>query len=261
VAASTRTSARLGARRRVLRIALGTLVALSVLLVAAIAVLLATYPAEYLGRLIAYQQADAGDHLVFPNRPIAAATDPRPFRLPPDPRAAGASVRAVLGQDPLVGGDLEAFLEETGTQAFIVIRDDTILYEHYGNGATRDAVVTSFSAAKSFVSGLVGIAIAEGVIGSIDDPITRYLPELAARDPRFGAITIRHLLDMASGIRYEENGFVNGDDALTASSSAMGSGTGSASMRGSACSWTSLPALTDDGVRRPARHRRCGSGR
>jgi CubicO group peptidase (beta-lactamase class C family) len=114
-----------------------------------------------------------------------------------------------------VGGDLDAFLAGTGTQAFIVIRDDTILYEHYFNGGARDATVTSFSVAKSFVSTLVGIAVAEGAIRSIDDPITTYLLELAARDPRFGAIPIRHLLDMSSGIRYEENGFVNGDDALT----------------------------------------------
>jgi CubicO group peptidase (beta-lactamase class C family) len=124
-------------------------------------------------------------------------------------------VRAGLEQDPLVGGDLEAFLTDSGTQAFIVIRDDTVLYERYFNGFRRESVTTSFSAAKSFVSTLVGIAIADGAITSLDDPITRYLPELAERDPRFDAITIRHLLGMSSGIRYLENGFVNGDDALT----------------------------------------------
>jgi CubicO group peptidase (beta-lactamase class C family) len=190
-------------------------VSLAVVLSTATGVLLATYPAEYLGRLIAYQQSDVRDYLVFPERPIAAAAQPRPFRTPADPWAAEEEVRAGLEQDALVGGDLDRFLQNTGTQAFLVIRDDTILYEHYFNGAGPDSTLTSFSAAKSYVSTLVGIAVAEGAIRSVDDPVTRYLPELAARDPRFAAITIRHLLDMTSGLKYQENGFVNGDDALT----------------------------------------------
>lgn len=202
-------------RRRVGRTVLITLLSLVTVLAAVIGVLLAIYPAEYLGRLIAYQQSDARDYLVFPERPIDAAARPRPFRMPADRQAAEGEVSAVMASDPLVGGDLEAFLTSTGTQAFIVIRDDTILYEHYFNGAQRESVVTSFSAAKSYVSTLVGIAVGEGAIRSIDDPVTRYLPELAARDRRFEAITIRHLLDMTSGLKYEENGFVNGDDALT----------------------------------------------
>ncbi len=202
-------------RRRVTRAILAVLLSLTVLLIATTVGLLANYPAEYLGRLIAYQQSDVRDYLVFPSRPIAAALEPQPFRLPTHQDATEAAVRAGFEKDPLVGASLDGFLQNTGTQAFIVIRDDTVLYEHYFNGAARDSTLTSFSAAKSFVSTLVGIAVADGAIRSIDDPITRYLPELARRDPRFGAITIRHLLDMSSGIRYEENGFVNGDDALT----------------------------------------------
>ena len=105
--------------------------------------------------------------------------------------------------------------EATGTQAFIVIQDDTILYERYVGAFWRDSVATSFSVAKSYLSALVGIAFEDGAIRSVDDPITRYLPELVERDARFGSITIRHLLDMTSGIHYEETGLPNGDDALT----------------------------------------------
>jgi CubicO group peptidase (beta-lactamase class C family) len=68
------------------------------------------------------------------------------------------------------------------------------------------------------VSTLVGIAIDEGLIGSVDDPVTDYLPELATRDPRFRQITLRHLLTMSSGIRYEEGGgfpWPFGDDTYT----------------------------------------------
>jgi CubicO group peptidase (beta-lactamase class C family) len=66
------------------------------------------------------------------------------------------------------------------------------------------------------VSALVGIAIDEGLIGGVDNRLTEYLPELAARDPRFREITLRHLLTMSSGIRYREGGFPRlGDDTYT----------------------------------------------
>src|SRR3712207_9381787 len=60
--------------------------------------------------------------------------------------------------------------------------------------------------AKSFASALGGIAIDDGHIKSVDEPITNYIPELLKRDERFESITIRHLLTMSSGIEYEEGG-------------------------------------------------------
>jgi CubicO group peptidase (beta-lactamase class C family) len=91
------------------------------------------------------------------------------------------------------------------------------LYENYFNGTQRDSIVTSFSVAKSFTSALIGIAIDEGYIHSVDDPITTYLPELAEGDPRFEEITVRHLLLMASGLDYVEFRplLFNSDDILT----------------------------------------------
>jgi CubicO group peptidase (beta-lactamase class C family) len=67
------------------------------------------------------------------------------------------------------------------------------------------------------VSTLIGIAVDEGLIKSVDDPVTDYVPELAARDGRFRQITLRQLLTMSSGIRYEEGGFPwpFGDDTYT----------------------------------------------
>jgi CubicO group peptidase (beta-lactamase class C family) len=110
-------------------------------------------------------------------------------------------------------GNLDDFLKSTQTTAFIVIKDDEILYEKYFNGYARDSINTSFSMAKSFDSALIGIAIDEGLIKSVDEPITNYLPEL--KEKGFETITIKHLLTMASGIKYRENGLPWGDDALT----------------------------------------------
>jgi CubicO group peptidase (beta-lactamase class C family) len=81
-----------------------------------------------------------------------------------------------------------------------------LLYERYSNGYDETSVNTSFSMAKSFASALVGIAIDEGHIKSVDEPITNYIPELLEKDERFKSITIRHLLTMSSGIKYEEGG-------------------------------------------------------
>lgn len=109
----------------------------------------------------------------------------------------------------------EDFLSESGTTSFLVIQNDDILYEWYGNGYERDSLVTSFSVAKSFVSALIGFAIDDGYISSEDDPITKYIPELLQKDERFSEITIKHLLTMTSGIHYEKDGPPWGDDMLT----------------------------------------------
>ena len=99
-------------------------------------------------------------------------------------------------------GDLDLFLEKTKTSSFIIIKDDKILFEKYYNGYDRDSIVTSFSVAKSVTSALIGIAIDEGYINSVYDPITDYIPELKERDERFSQIRIIDLLHMSSGIKY-----------------------------------------------------------
>ena len=95
---------------------------------------------------------------------------------------------------------LDELLRSTGTHAFIVAKDNQLLYEDYLNGSARDSLGTSWSLSKAFTSALVGIAISEGHIKSIDDPITNYIPELKSQG--FDAITIKNLLTMGSGIRY-----------------------------------------------------------
>ena len=89
------------------------------------------------------------------------------------------------------------------TQALIVIKDDQIVYEKYYNGYQRDSIVTSFSSAKSFNSAMIGKAIDEGLIGSVNDPVIRYLPELKGRG--LDEMTLRDLLMMSSGIQYTED--------------------------------------------------------
>ena len=168
------------------------------------------YPAEYVVRVLRWGTSDVYDYQKFPERRINNAE--QEFQFIEDlnrPQIEEAFI-SYPGID-----DLETFIQETSTQALVVVEDDTLLYENYGEGFERDSIVTSFSAAKSFGSTLIGVAIDQGYIGSVKDPITMYLPELAERDARFDQITIHDLLKMSSGIRYEEFPFLNGDDALT----------------------------------------------
>ena len=171
------------------------------------------YPPEYIYRVQVWQASDAFDWQKFPSHPLNAAPIAYHFEAAPDPRVAEL-FKGYTGAE-----DWDRFLEKNDTQAFIVIQDGKIRYENYFNGTRRDSIVTSFSVAKSFTSALIGIAIQEGYIHSVNDPITTYLPELAKRDQRFTEITIRDLLMMSSGLEYV--GFqpsflnLNNDDNLT----------------------------------------------
>jgi CubicO group peptidase (beta-lactamase class C family) len=159
-------------------------------------------------RTIAWLEADTGDIHRFPSRAVPAGPDVN--ELPAGPPLDLASVWPT--EDP---EGPEGFLDRTGTVAFLVVQDGEVRYERYAEGHTAEELRTSFSVAKSVVSTLIGLAVEDGSIGSIDDPITDYVPELLDRDPRYERITIRHLLTMSSGLRYVERSHPWSDDAQT----------------------------------------------
>jgi len=98
----------------------------------------------------------------------------------------------------------EAMADKSKTQGIMIIRDDEIVYEMYRGDFTADRLATVFSVSKSITSLLCGIAVDEGYIESIDDPVTKYLPELKGRDPRWEKLTIRYLLYMFSGLDFDD---------------------------------------------------------
>jgi CubicO group peptidase (beta-lactamase class C family) len=179
--------------------------------------LVAATSRSQLARAIVWGESDTDDHRRFPARRVAAGPDRFDFHRPAGGQVPPAPVRRISVWDDLrlVERDLEQFLAASGATAFLIVWGETLLYEGYFNGATHDSVQTSMSVAKSVLGTLVGMAVGERRIGSVDDPITRYVPELAERDPRFGRITLRHLLAMRSGLRYEEDGGPWGDDTAT----------------------------------------------
>jgi len=156
-----------------------------------------------IARGIMWGDSDAGDLHRFPTRQVMASSDPVVF----EPAAEDLLSQLPITEKAIQADEmpLEEFLEMTNTTAFIVLHGDQLLYEAYFNGSSREAIQSSFSAAKSFTSTLVGIALDEGYIQSLDDPITAYLPELLALDPRYAEITVRHLITMSSGLRWDRD--------------------------------------------------------
>lgn len=121
----------------------------------------------------------------------------QPFDLGENKRSIGYSGN-FLGKRT----SIDEFVDASNTSALLVIRNGQVVYERYAHGDSPDSLHTSFSVAKSFVSALVGIAIAEGHIASVDDPIRKYLPALTS--PTFDGVTIKHVLTMSSGAKFDE---------------------------------------------------------
>lgn len=189
------------------------IVALLAILILFLVVSMIRYSPEYVLRTLRWRESSVETYREqFPARTVNAPAEPFLFAERPEEADRVADALETILEVP----DFDDFMREIGTEAFIVIQDDTVLLERYYNGAARDTLMTSFSVAKSFVTALIGAAIEAGHINSLDDSITEYLPELLDRDERFKEITIRHLVLMASGLDYQEirPGIFNSDDIL-----------------------------------------------
>ncbi len=98
----------------------------------------------------------------------------------------------------------EYFSRVRGNGALLIVRNDTILLEQYYGNFSEQSPSNIFSITKAVTSLLCGIAVEEGYI-SISSPITEYIPELKDADPLFKQLTVEHLLDMRTGLDFEES--------------------------------------------------------
>lgn len=140
-------------------------------------------------RAIIHQQPDIDDYKLFSNRLIQAG-EPQPWQL--DEKYSTIALPDQL-RKPLL---------DNRTVAFLVIQDNKIKYEEYWDGYDADSYSNSFSMSKSIVSLLIGAAIDDGKIKSIDDKVSDYLPEF--KEGSKSELTIRNLLTMSAGIDFDE---------------------------------------------------------
>jgi CubicO group peptidase (beta-lactamase class C family) len=99
---------------------------------------------------------------------------------------------------------LDDFMAETRVAGLLIIKDGRVAAERYAHGHGHASVWVSFSVAKSVLSLLYGAALKDGSIRSLDDTVTRYLPQL--RGSAYDEVTLRHLLQMSSGVAWVEDG-------------------------------------------------------
>ena len=133
---------------------------------------------------------DILDYKKHPVRQVLASARPEPWPLDSNFNKAKISQNLI------------DTLEKYETTAFLVFKDGKLKYEHYWEGYDTKTLSQSFSAAKSVISMLVGIALNENKIKSLDEPISHYIGSFSEGEKK--KITIRHCLTMSSGLDWHE---------------------------------------------------------
>ena len=119
---------------------------------------------------------------------------------------AATSPRALARGEPLsaeLAALIRTTMEQSGAAGVMVYQDGAVRFEEYGLGFGADQRWTSFSVAKSFTSTLLGAAVADGFIASLDDPVTLYVPELEGS--AYDGVTVRQVATMTSGVAWNED--------------------------------------------------------
>ncbi len=145
----------------------------------------------YLKQAFTYWYPGIDDYKIFENRVIKASPTPIPW----------AEAKSYNKQE--LPQTLRDTLEHYESIAYLIIQNDSILYEEYWDGYGKDSYSNSFSMAKSFVSLLIGAAIDEGKIKSVNEPAYKFIPHLNEGKSR--ELTIRNLLTMSSGSNWDES--------------------------------------------------------
>lgn len=134
---------------------------------------------------------------IYPTRTVAKATTSEP--LPRNETALEAFTYDYEGKTRT----LEDLYQDMETSGIVIVHEGNVVHESYGRGASAGTKFTTWSLVKSITSTLVGVAVAEGKIDSVDDQLVKYLPEVEGT--AYDGVTIKQALQMSSGIRYDPN--------------------------------------------------------
>ncbi|MDX1812109.1 MAG: serine hydrolase [Gammaproteobacteria bacterium] len=154
-------------------------------------------------RIVIYNFSDIDDYKIFDNRTLTASQTPFTFAI--NKNSINLPEQVPTEDNLLV--TLDRFLTDTNTLAFLVIKDDAIVYEKYLDGHTETSISIVFSVTKAFTSALIGAALQDAYIQNLQQPVTDYIPEL--KDRGFEKVKLLHLLQMTAGMDYPDNGLFN----------------------------------------------------
>lgn len=133
---------------------------------------------------------------VLPSCKVAKSSVPVPLQRAP------RDLSAVQYKGPLFSYTLKEHVDKNNVMGLMVVRDGKIIDQHYRSERRETDLFTSFSMAKSIISILIGIALDEGLIKSLDDPVSRYTSRI--NESSYSKVSIRSLLRMSSGIPFNE---------------------------------------------------------
>ncbi len=145
---------------------------------------------DYTRKALIHRYADVDDHLIFTNDTVRALHPHPLWHLPHQ-------------VPPPIGEEIMDSILEYRPLSFLVFHKDTLLYERYFDDHSATSISNTFSVSKSIVALLTAIALEQGYISSLDDPVRQFLPEFTAESPG-RALTVRHLLEMSTGLEYQE---------------------------------------------------------
>ncbi len=170
------------------------------------------YSPCFFSRVITHYDSSITDYKIFHERIIRKGEKPYVYKKS-DKNLSAVSVSYSDGKESRSKA-LKDFVNETQTTSFLIVKNDELVYEQYACGYDDTSINTSFSTAKSIVSLLVGKAIGDGYIKSVEQPISDYIDEF--KNKKIGKTTIEQLLLMRSDIEYDEDKPLwFGDDSLT----------------------------------------------
>lgn len=149
-------------------------------------------------RMVYYNFASIKDYKIFKERTIEKGEVTFHF---PKPKHPHIPKKINLKAEKTV--PFEDYIARDETIAFLIIQNDSIQYEKYFQGYDRSSIVPSFSMAKSILSMLIGLAIADQYITSVNDPISKYIPDI--KHEELAQTTILELLQMTASLKFDEN--------------------------------------------------------
>lgn len=99
--------------------------------------------------------------------------------------------------------NVRELLERSQTTGLAILHDGVLVHEEYNRGNTRESLAIQMSVSKGIASFLIGVALEDGAIESVDDLVTKYVPELSGT--AYDGVTLKQVLEMSSGVRWSED--------------------------------------------------------
>ena len=170
----------------------------AIFVLALIAVAVGVWKREEIKRLLAVNSLFSEEKIITNFSGMNAA-----FLSVDVPRGDGPVAELPKGTEATLTPEVTQWVKDRTITALVVFKDGALVHESYYQGTNADDLRISWSVAKSYLSSLLGVLLDEGAIASIDDPVTKYAPSL--KGGAYDGATIRNVLNMASGVTFDED--------------------------------------------------------